>query len=74
MIWNVIVKDFFLSIDIIYCFVPLHASWPLRKSEGKTATQKSGTNIEEGAKVRVPMGRMNVSLLNINHKNNNDTT
>lgn len=43
------------------------------KSEEERDTQKSGTNIEERAKVRVQLHQMNLLLLNINYKNNNDT-
>lgn len=43
------------------------------KSEEERDTQKSDTNIEERAKVRVQLHQMNLLLLNINYKNNNDT-
>lgn len=43
------------------------------KSEEERDTQKSGTNIVERAKVRVQLHQMNLLLLNINYKNNNDT-
>ena len=43
------------------------------KSDEKRANQKSDTNIEETAKVRVLLHRMNVLLSNINYQNNNTT-